>query len=186
MVLAVRYAGSPGDSASAPAHWPVASKIERGTNTPTLLVFMHPHCPCSQATMGEFELLLAQTKNAFATHILFVVPKGASNEWAETALLKRAREIKETVVLVDTDGIEAQRFGAETSGTTLLYSAEGDLLFNGGITKARAHAGDNAGRDALVAFAGHAKGHALHTPVFGCPLFDRECRAEGTVKESHD
>ena len=52
-------------------------------------------------------------------------------------------------MLRDDDGAEARRFGAETSGQTLLYDARGALAFSGGITGARGHAGDNAGRASL-------------------------------------
>ena len=38
-----------------------------------------------------------------------------------------------------------QRFGAETSGQTLLYDRDGRLLFSGGTTGSRGHDGDNAG-----------------------------------------
>ena len=50
-----------------------------------------------------------------------------------------------TVVRDDMAG-EARRFGAVTSGQTLLFDTQGNLLFSGGITAARAQAGDNAGR----------------------------------------
>ncbi len=51
----------------------------------------------------------------------------------------------------DADGREARHFGAATSGQTLLYDERGTLVFSGGITGARAHAGDNVGRQSLVA-----------------------------------
>ena len=53
-------------------------------------------------------------------------------------------------VVNDVEGVEARRFGAQTSGTTSLYSPDGRLLFSGGITSSRGHEGDNAGEDALT------------------------------------
>jgi hypothetical protein len=54
----------------------------------------------------------------------------------------------------------------------MLYDARGALLFSGGITGARAHAGDNPGRSALVALLNRQSGtHASTTNVFGCSLF---------------
>ena len=62
------------------------------------------------------------------------------------------------------------RFHVTTSGQTLLYSAAGELLFSGGITFARGHAGDNAGRTAIESYsAGDSPGYR-QTPVFGCPI----------------
>jgi hypothetical protein len=74
----------------------------------------------------------------------------------------------------DDQGAQSARFGAATSGQTFLYDARGNLQFSGGITAARAHAGDNAGRSSLVAML-NASGApvASRTSVFGCPLFDR-------------
>jgi hypothetical protein len=44
------------------------------------------------------------------------------------------------------------------------------LIFHGGITAARGHAGMNAGRAALEQFALSGIGGRASTPVFGCPL----------------
>jgi hypothetical protein len=85
-------------------------------------------------------------------------------------------------VVRDDDGREARRFGVEASGETLLYDADGSLLFSGGITAARGHAGDNAGRTELVSLLNHEPSsrtnivdrtgsHRDATSVFGCPLF---------------
>ena len=71
----------------------------------------------------------------------------------------------------DDGGAEARAFGVETSGQTLLYDAAGKLRFNGGITGSRGHAGDNAGRKALVALIGETAPDRNGASVFGCPLF---------------
>jgi hypothetical protein len=73
----------------------------------------------------------------------------------------------------DDRGVEAERFGTSTSGQTLLYSADGRLLFSGGITGSRGHAGDNEGRDGLVALLTRAGSGRTRASVFGCPLFAR-------------
>jgi len=54
-------------------------------------------------------------------------------------------------IVTDADGAEANRFGAETSGHTLLFDFGRRLLFSGGITDSRGHTGDNAGESAIVA-----------------------------------
>jgi hypothetical protein len=58
-----------------------------------------------------------------------------------------------------------------TSGQTVLYDNEGALLFSGGITGARGHAGDNAGRTSLVELLNRGAAGRSRTSVFGCPLF---------------
>jgi hypothetical protein len=59
----------------------------------------------------------------------------------------------------------------------VLYNAAGALLFSGGITAARGHEGDNAGREMVLAHLA-ANDAGRRAPVFGCPLFaDGECEA---------
>ena len=68
-----------------------------------------------------------------------------------------------------TVGIPKHRFGAETSGHTVLYDASGALRFHGGITAARGHEGGSAGRAAIVAAVrGEEPSSSAH--VFGCSL----------------
>ena len=44
-----------------------------------------------------------------------------------------------------------ERFGLVSSGHALLYDENGRLLFSGGLTNARGHAGNSVGRNAIVA-----------------------------------
>ena len=71
----------------------------------------------------------------------------------------------------DDDGAEARRFGVATSGQTLVYDTRGALAFSGGITGARAHRGDNAGRQAIVDLLNNGSTARSTTNVFGCSLF---------------
>jgi hypothetical protein len=100
-----------------------------------------------------------------------------SPDWERTDLWRQAAAIPGATVTRDDDGHEAALFRAETSGQTFLYASDGDLLFTGGTTGARGHAGDNAGRAALLALLRREAPDRRATPVFGCPLFaagDRE------------
>jgi CheY-like chemotaxis protein len=56
------------------------------------------------------------------------------------------------------------------SGQTLLYDEDGRLGFSGGVTGARAHPGDNAGRQSLVALLNREVAGRRGTNVFGCAL----------------
>jgi hypothetical protein len=94
----------------------------------------------------------------------------------QTDLLASAAAIPGVVVVRDDEGVEAGRFRAATSGQTMLYDTAGTLLFSGGITSARGHAGDNAGREAVVSLLTTDEAARKETPVFGCPLFAQtEC-----------
>jgi hypothetical protein len=75
--------------------------------------------------------------------------------------------------VTDADGSEARRFGAETSGHTLLFDPNGSLLFSGGITASRGHAGRNAGESAIIAAVNGKRTDRTGTPVFGCSLISQ-------------
>jgi hypothetical protein len=53
------------------------------------------------------------------------------------------------------------------------------LLYSGGTTGSRGKPGDNAGRADLVALVDGARRSRGTRPVFGCPLFSSESRAQG-------
>lgn len=140
----------------------------------------HPHCPCTRASVGELALLMARTQGRVTSYVLLLKPQGLPKNWEKTDLWNSAASIPGVHVLPDEDGIEAERFHVATSGQTLLYDRDGRLKFSGGITAARGHSGDNAGRSAIVSLLMQGETERTETSVFGCPLFDRssECRTE--------
>jgi hypothetical protein len=72
--------------------------------------------------------------------------------------------------MTDLDEVEVDRFHAEVSGLTMLYNADGKLLFSGGITASRGHSGDNVGRSSIVSLVTCGTSERTRTPVFGCAL----------------
>ena len=181
MAAIVRYANTPGPAGEVPTHWPAASRIVLDAEQPTLILFAHPHCPCTRASVGELAQLMADCRGRLRAQVWFVKPGGTGPDWTNTDLWASAARIPDVTVHCDEAGAEAQRFGADTSGQTVLYDARGNLQFQGGITVARGHFGDNAGRSVLTALAHDRLAVTIHTPVFGCPLRDGECRSELTA-----
>jgi hypothetical protein len=166
------FSNTAGGAGEPPASWPAESQIPRSSDDPTLLVFVHPHCPCSRASIGELEVLLAACRETPATFVVFTQPEGTTDDWVETDLWRKTSAIRGVSVVRDATGAEARRFRSETSGQAVLYDPSGRLLFSGGITLSRGHAGDNPGRQALTRLLrGQALTHSA-TPVFGCPLFE--------------
>jgi hypothetical protein len=171
-----RYESTPGLAAAAPERWPDGSRIERARDGATLVMLAHPHCPCTRASIGELDRLMTQAQGRVKTYVLFVKPPNFADAWVQTDLLASAAAIPGVVVVRDDEGVEAARFRATTSGQTMLYDTVGKLLFSGGITSARGHAGDNAGRAAIVSLLATNEAAQRETPVFGCPLFAQtEC-----------
>ena len=171
MALLDAHANSPGESAVPPASWPEASHLSHHAGQPTLVMFIHPQCPCSSASIGELALLMAHCQGKAVAQVLFLRPKSMPLDWAQTQNWHDAQLIPGVTVLRDDDGQEAQLFNAKTSGETALYDAQGRLAFHGGITGARGHSGDNAGRDALTALLNDQPPEQTTTPTFGCSLF---------------
>lgn len=166
------YENTPGRVGALPRAWP-PSQIERSSDRPTLIMLAHPHCPCTRASVGELAQMMARLQGKVAAYVLLVKPKEAGRDWEETDLRRSAEAIPGVKVLVDPDGVEARRFGAETSGHTQLFATDGRLLFSGGITASRGHAGGNAGESAIIALVNNQTPAQTETLVFGCALANR-------------
>lgn len=174
------YENTPGTVGALPRVWP-DSQIERALDRPTLVMLVHPRCPCTAASVGELAQIMARLQGRVAAYALFVRPKDADPNWDDTSLERSARAIPGVKVLFDAEGVDARRFGAQTSGHTFLFDAQGRLLFSGGITGSRGHAGDNAGESAIVALVNNQIPARSETLVFGCALADRAKPAPKTV-----
>lgn len=167
-----RYDNTPGEAALAPQQWPAQTALARAADRPTLVMLAHPHCTCTRASMGELAEAIARAQTPPTTYVLFMTPRTFASGWETTDLWRTAASLPGVTVVRDDDGREAKRFGAATSGQTLLYDERGRLIFSGGITGARAHAGDNFGRQSLVALLNRQVPARIGTSVFGCPLFN--------------
>ena len=49
-------------------HWPTASAVEIRNGRPTVVLFMHPKCPCTRASLQELNRLYASLGEAHSTH----------------------------------------------------------------------------------------------------------------------
>jgi hypothetical protein len=179
LVVLWDYDAGPAPAGHPPARWPVASRLAQVNTRATLVMTAHPHCPCTRASIGELEGLMTQTAGLVDTYVLFYKPMAVPEGWDHTDLWRRAALIPGVRVVQDDAGAEAERFGALASGQVMLYSAGGDRLFSGGITASRGHAGDNAGRDAIVALLRHQPNTRAVTPVFGCALGETATNSPG-------
>lgn len=179
----LNYSNTPGLAATEmPSRWPFSTKLVRETGKPTLLVFAHPQCPCSKATIGELERLMPHIQGKVVPIVVFVKPKKMPPEWATDGLWQKAVSIPGVTAVLDEDGAEATQFDAKTSGQVYLYDKKGDLIFHGGITPERGHMGDSDGREAILTFVATGHTNISTTRVFGCSLKKPE-RAIAGVKQ---
>jgi hypothetical protein len=179
------YENAPGPTSTPPTRWPPDSHIRLAAGQATLIMLAHPRCPCTRASVGELARLMTQAQGRVTAYVLFVKPAGASGGWEKTDLWQSAASIPGVNIIVDDGGVEAQRFRAVTSGQTILYDAEGRLLFSGGITGSRGHSGDNVGRSAIVSLLNSREAERTETFVFGCPLFGTRSECRGSLDDGN-
>jgi hypothetical protein len=168
------YGTGEGRTGAFALRYPQDSQIRvAASDRPSLLLFLHPECPCSRATLEELDRLLAKAVVKPEVYAVFVVPKGWSTPRAKSALWLRASRMTGVTPVLDREGQEAKRFGASTSGQVYAYSPGGSLAFSGGITLARGHSGDNPGLAILEQYlAGRGEPRGVSKwKVFGCALF---------------
>ncbi len=165
--LIYRYETTAGATAAHGPVWPDGPGLARAADRPTLVMFAHPRCSCTAASLAELGGLLADAGVAPRVGVMFV---GAAGDVEASPHWQAAGQLPGAIRLRDTAG-EVRRFGARTSGQVFVYGADGALMFSGGITGSRGHVGANAGRDAAAAALRGIRGEPVHG-VFGCALED--------------
>lgn len=174
LALLWRYEGVPGVEAAATTAWPASCSLPSSSERWTLLLFAHPQCPCTQASLSELQELLARPhRNGVDTYVFFYRPERSPADWEKTRLYRQAQDIPGVHVVSDAGGTNARLFHASTSGQVLLFDARRQLRFRGGITVARGHAGANLGQEAVAALLSGQSVEQNHYPVFGCSLLGR-------------
>lgn len=169
------YAATPGATALPPPSWPNDSSLQYRPGGWTLVLFLHPRCPCSRSTLAELERLQARVADRIDIQIAFIEPAGVDAAFTHSDLWQRAAALPGAMLYRDGGGREHLRFRAHTSGEALLYAPTGRLAYHGGITPARGHEGANPGSDAILSLVGQRPVEVQPTavisrPTFGCPL----------------
>ncbi|HLO97235.1 MAG TPA: hypothetical protein VK171_01460 [Fimbriimonas sp.] len=144
--------------------------LREPSRTNTLLVFAHPKCPCTVATLKCLEEL-HQVHPEIQVELALVIPPnspklfedGPSSEWQASH-----RWAKRTI---DRNGTLAKSLGAIASGHTFLFEEKGDVVFAGGITRARGVVGESTAlRDLITCINGKQSFGLSRHDVFGCSL----------------
>jgi hypothetical protein len=168
--LLIQYKGTLGSDGNPPVLWPRDSTVPLDPRVPTLVMLAHPRCACTEASLEGLARFLERHSGRVRAHILFLRPKDVAHGWEQGSLWRQACALPQALVKTDDLGHEASRFRVGTSGHVLLYRPDGRLLFSGGITPARGHAGDSRGLDQLGEVLDKSGGPTPSTAVFGCPL----------------
>ncbi len=158
---AYHYATDAGASGATPEIWPDSSSLTPAPRGATAVVFVHPECPCSRATLHELAAVTRDQPLGDAKLLVVFEGRGDGDLWRDAGRTPRLERV------LDEAG-EGARFGVQTSGFTVVYDASAHLVFHGGITGSRGHVGTNIGSTELrAALEGTPSGEH---PVFGCAL----------------
>lgn len=169
LIALVLYAGQTGSQGEFKSEWPAQSSLTH-SGRPEFLMFLHPECPCSKASLGELEALMPKLKLKVLVKILFSQIESSGHLASESELWQMAELIPGVELVVDEEEKEFKLFGAETSGQAYLYDENGTLVFSGGITPARGHRGDSTGKMAVQSWLKGRLPASVHTSPFGCKL----------------
>jgi hypothetical protein len=165
------YAAAPGARGRSLPDWPQDCMIPFDGRHPTLLIFLHPLCPCSSASVDELREIVGRCGDRVKLHAVLLHTISLEKEGA--GVIERSlADVPGMTIWPDEKGALARCFGVLTSGHVLLYDPSGRLTFSGGITASRGHRGDNFGRSALLAAILGDPSDRDSVPVFGCPLFE--------------
>jgi hypothetical protein len=161
-----RYDSTPGPDGPPPGDRPASGSDYE------VVMFVHPHCPCSRAGLAELAEATRRAGPNVGVRVAFVRPPGAGDGWERGELWDAAAALPGVRVGCDAGGAEARRAGATTAGHVVVYDAGGRVVFRGGVTRSRGHGGDSPGGRAVAAILAGREPETRRTPVFGCALFD--------------
>ncbi len=148
---------------------PTDSEIQISKSRPNLLVFLHPKCSCSHATLSELRGLLPDLGETSVT-IIFNNPNKELS-WISGDLFQETKKLPNVKIFVDDGSLETLRFGVKTSGHVVLMNETGKAVFSGGITPMRGHGGENIGTNFIRSWIKGRGPASSITDIFGCGLF---------------
>jgi len=164
------YKATAGAIPAAATRVPKAMLAEQNPRGLTLVMFAHPKCPCTRASLDELAVILARNPTLIPAQVVFAKPLGSDDLWLQDRLVRKAQQMTGVHVKWDEAQQLATQLDVSTSGHVLIYNRAGDVLFSGGITNLRGHAGWSSGHSAILAVADKKAPALPSTPVFGCGL----------------
>jgi hypothetical protein len=135
-----------------------------------LVLFAHPHCPCTRASLNELAELARQARPSPIIRVVFVRPSDAPEGWERSELWHAAAAIPGVLVSCDSGGVEARCAGAKASGHLIVYDPLGRVALYGGITRGRGREGGSSARQAILTLLRGGEPAIRQSPVFGCEL----------------
>src|ERR1051326_5488564 len=85
------YKGTPGAMGKTPQKWPQNDLVALSADKPQLMMFAHPMCPCTKASLAELEVLAAKAPGKFEATVVFIEPESETDAWSKTVSVDLAR-----------------------------------------------------------------------------------------------
>src|SRR4051812_9788239 len=82
--LLMRYESTPG-TAQAVHPWPADAPPFLDLRKPTLVVAIHPKCPCTRTTLVALRELVTRYPAAASVHAVFYCPDNLRAEWSDSS-----------------------------------------------------------------------------------------------------
>jgi hypothetical protein len=86
MWVLLSYEFVPGRVGNPADHWPSTTRLRRAPHTATLVMVVHPHCPCTRASLGELERLIARLEGSLVAQVLFYELENPPADWKHSDL----------------------------------------------------------------------------------------------------
>lgn len=135
----------------------------------SLILFLHPRCSCSRATLHELSKVLRKSTNSPRVTIVMYCPNGKPDAWIEGPNDRLARKLDPHEFVIDA-GQLFQQNGIVDSGHVLCFDRSGTIRFSGGVTGSRSHEGSNQASAALRRILNGEGESCIEFPVFGCSI----------------
>ena len=103
------YENQPGASAVAAEQWPDSARLDFDATRWNLVVFLHPHCPCSQSTLTELAVLQSRVTQPLRMSLVFCKPEGAGTGWEKSRILDQAAALPNVSIVWDAGIVSGRR-----------------------------------------------------------------------------
>src|SRR4051812_15409584 len=90
LLLLGEYHARPSSAGAASGSWPAESRVHFDESRPNLLLFLHPRCPCSPASVAELADVVARGRGRFTPHVVVFQPSRPSEDWGRTRIEREA------------------------------------------------------------------------------------------------
>jgi hypothetical protein len=147
-------------------NWPEGAPLTLDPARLTLLLFVHPQCRGTEATLQTLAHVMEHCAGHANVTIMLYEDPALLAHWKGSPIKSEAESIPGATVREDHLGEAASFFDVKTSGSALIFAPDGTLLYRGGITPGLGQVGDG---EVLQRWLLDGQG-VRHEPVFGAPL----------------